>query len=74
MSVSPSVERIACVCVEVAPANHKSDGLWLRQKIGGGTSRRRENSGIAPGRRFSQENGRRHLVPEHRHMAECRLE
>jgi len=27
-----------------APVNHKSDGLWLRQEIGGGTSRRQKGS------------------------------
>ena len=54
-----TVERISYVCVDVAPVNNKSDGLWLRQEIGGGTSGRRENSGIEPGRRFTQEDVRR---------------
>ena len=40
--------------MNVAPVNNKSDGLWLRQEIGGGTSRWRENSGIQPGRRVHQ--------------------
>ena len=28
---------------------NKTHGLWLRQEIEGGTSRRRKNSGIEPG-------------------------
>jgi hypothetical protein len=35
--------------MDTAPVNNKSDGLWLRQGIAGGTSRRRENSGIELG-------------------------
>lgn len=46
---SSVIERLSYVCMEVAPDNNKSDGLWLRQKMGGGTSRRRTNSGIKPG-------------------------
>jgi hypothetical protein len=32
---SGAIERISYVCMEVTPDN-KSDGLWLRQKIGVG--------------------------------------
>jgi hypothetical protein len=39
--------------MDVAPVSSKSDGLWLREQIGGGTSGRRENSEIEPGR-FAQ--------------------
>lgn len=51
-----SVERISSVYMGVALASNKSDGLWLRQQIGGETSRRRRTSGIGPGMgRFPQE-------------------
>lgn len=33
-----------CVCIDVAPINNKSGGLWLRWKIEDGASRRRKNS------------------------------
>jgi hypothetical protein len=33
----------------MAPVNNRTEGLWLKQEIGGGTSRRRKNSGIVPG-------------------------
>ena len=46
--------------MDVTPINNKSDGLWLRQEIGGGTSGRRKDSGIEPGGRF--------------HVAACRSE
>jgi hypothetical protein len=36
------VERICYVCLDVTAVNNKSDGLWFRQKIGGGTSRRQK--------------------------------
>lgn len=38
-----------CVCIDVAPINNKSGGLWLRWKIEDGTSRRRKNSRIELG-------------------------
>jgi hypothetical protein len=41
--------------------HNKSHGLWLRQEIGGGTSRRRENSGIEPGRRITWEDVTRQI-------------
>ena len=41
-----SIERIPYVCMDVAPVNNKSDGLWSWQEIGGGTSRKRKDSGI----------------------------
>jgi hypothetical protein len=63
------VERLPYVCMNVAPVNNKYDGLWLRQETGGGTSRRRKNSGIEPGGTFTQEDVMRHMVPEHRYPA-----
>lgn len=38
----------------MAPVNNESDGLWLRKKIGDGTSWRRKNAGRGPGKRFSR--------------------
>jgi hypothetical protein len=35
--------------MDAVPVNNKSDGQWLRQEIGGGTSERRDNSGMEPG-------------------------
>jgi hypothetical protein len=50
------VERITYVCMDMAPANNKSDALWLRDDKGGGTSRKQRNSGIEPSTgRFAQE-------------------
>ena len=37
----------------VTLVNNKSIDLWLRQEIGSGTSGRRENTGLEPGRKFS---------------------
>ena len=55
-----TVGRISYVCMVAAPVNNKSDGLWLRQEIGGGTFGRRENSEIEPGMgRSAQEDLRR---------------
>ena len=34
------IERISYLCINVAPVNNKSNGLWLRQEIGGETSGR----------------------------------
>ena len=51
-----TVERISYVCMVAAPVNNKSDGLWLRQEIGGGTSV--GNSGRARHRRFTVMRGR----------------
>jgi hypothetical protein len=48
------IERISYVCMDVAPVNSKSDGLWLRREIEGGPSRGRKNSGIEPGRRYAR--------------------
>jgi hypothetical protein len=36
------VERISCVCMNMAPVNNKSDGLWLKQEMRGGTSERQK--------------------------------
>ena len=36
------MERIAYVCMDVAPVNNKSEGLCLRQEIECGTPGRRE--------------------------------
>lgn len=33
------IERTSYVCMHMAPVNHKSDGLWLRQEIGRETCR-----------------------------------
>lgn len=42
--------------MDMAPANNKSDALWLRDDKGGGTSRKQRNSGIEPSTgRFAQE-------------------
>lgn len=41
------------VSMHLAPVNNNYDDLWLRQEIGSGTSGRRENSGLGPGRRFA---------------------
>jgi hypothetical protein len=35
-------ERISYVCMDVAPVKNKTDGLWLRKKIGGRSSRRQK--------------------------------
>jgi hypothetical protein len=71
------VERIAYVCMDVAPVNNKSDGLCLRQEIECGTPGRRENSGIESGRRFAGEEVRgwihSNLAWVTSHMIECRL-
>ena len=56
--------------------NNKSDGLWLRQEIGGGTSGKRKNSGIEPDGRFTWENMKQTygtLAQVINHTAECRL-
>jgi hypothetical protein len=37
-----TVEGLSNVCMDVAPVNNKSDSLWLRQEIGGGTSRKQK--------------------------------
>ena len=37
-----ATERISCVCMDVAPVNNKSDGLWLKQEMRGGTSERQK--------------------------------
>ena len=37
-----SVKRISYIRMNGEPVNNKSDGLWLRQEIGGGTSGRQE--------------------------------
>lgn len=42
------VERMPCVCMETSHVNNKSDGLLLRQEIGGGTWAVRKDSGIEP--------------------------
>lgn len=45
--------------MHVAPLN-RTDGLWLRQELGGGTSRRKENSETEPDTvRLAQEDMRR---------------
>lgn len=56
------VERITYVCMDMAPANNKSDALWLRQETEGRISGRRENFGIEPGRRFTGENMIRQML------------
>lgn len=38
MSGYSSVSKEYLVCMDVAPVNNKSDGLWLRQEIESGTS------------------------------------
>jgi hypothetical protein len=37
-----TVERISCVCMDVAPVDNKSDSLWLRQEMGCGISWRQK--------------------------------
>jgi hypothetical protein len=39
---SQLVERIPYVCLDAAPVSNKSDGLWLRQEIGGRRSGRQK--------------------------------
>ena len=41
--------------MHVTPVNNKYNGLWLRQEIGGGTSRRRKNFRIKPSGIFGSE-------------------
>jgi hypothetical protein len=36
------IERTSYVCMHMAPVNHKSDGLWLRQEMGGGIYERQK--------------------------------
>ena len=40
--------------MDVTPVNNKSDGLRLRQEIGGRAFGRRKDSGIEPGGRFAR--------------------
>ena len=35
---SKTVEKIPCVCIDVAPVNNRFDGLWLMQEKEGGIS------------------------------------
>lgn len=49
------VERFFYVCMGMVPVNNKSDGSWLRQEIGGGTSGRQKRLWVSAGRRFTLE-------------------
>jgi len=56
MPFSSFIERKLYVYINVAPVNNKSDGLWLRQDIEGGTSgKQKEFHDKARSRRFAQE-------------------
>jgi len=49
------VERFSYVCMGMVPVNNKSDGSWLRQEIGGGTSGRQKRFWVSAGRGFTLE-------------------
>ena len=37
-----AVEKMSCVCMNVAPVNNKTDGLCLSKELEGGTSYRQK--------------------------------
>jgi hypothetical protein len=64
--------------MDVTPVNNKSDGLWFRQEIGGGTSKRQRGlwdsarRDICPGR--CDEIDSWYPSTDNQPLAECRLE
>lgn len=63
---STTVERISYVCLDLVPVN-KFDGLWLRQEIEDGASKKRNKCGAEPEVRSGNRDGS--MVSEHRQLA-----